>query len=84
MAMKVSLMQKEMQLRTLDCSRMTQVLDGRANLFIGWPKVSPNVHGIMKIDACERDLYQKFQTRLAKFIKAMSFIQAAILQIMVV
>ena len=34
MAMKVSLMQKEMQLRTLDCSRITQVLDRRANLII--------------------------------------------------
>ena len=34
MAMKVSLMQKEMQLRTLDCSRITQVLDRRAHLII--------------------------------------------------
>ena len=53
---------------------------------IGWPQVSPSVRGIMKMkmDACERDLYQKFQTRLAKSIKAMSFIQVAILQIMVV
>ena len=51
---------------------------------IGWPQISPSVHGIIKMDACERDLYQKFQTRLAKSIKAMSFIQAAILQIMVV
>jgi hypothetical protein len=48
---------------------------------IVWPQVSPSVHGIIKMDACERDLYQKFQTRLAKSIKAMSFIQAAILQI---